>query len=66
VDDKVVYDNWVGVWQSSQSPSVMGRWTSPKSNRGIWNDTVLMVEFDEDPGRNVKVVFNISQLKSKL
>lgn len=54
VDEKVVFDNWLGVWQSSQSPTVMGRWSAPRKN-GIWNDTVLLLEFEENPDRNIKV-----------
>ncbi|XP_035709855.1 uncharacterized protein LOC110852449 [Folsomia candida] len=56
VDEKVVFDNWLGVWQSSQSPTVMGRWSAPRKN-GIWNDTVLLLEFEENPDRNIKVSF---------
>lgn len=54
MDEKVVYDNFEGVWQSSTSPTVMGRWSSPKKN-GIWNDTAIMLQFDEIPDKNIKV-----------
>jgi hypothetical protein len=50
-----VFDNWIGVWQSHQSPTVMGRHGTPKKN-GIWNDTMLMLQFDEIPDRSIKVL----------
>jgi hypothetical protein len=54
VDEQVVFDNWEGFWEN---PSIMGK-CALNSTTKIWNETEVLIRWNEVPKRDIKVRIN--------